>query len=595
MGITLDFTKLIPPPRPVDNCTVLDIGSGSFPREIEVRLPGADGSRLTVIWYGDIALAVNDVVRIWIDPAKEVAWIAGFGGATSDATVDKARVSKLVSPDLATDPVLSADNSGDVTAVGSILMSDGEEIDSDGALIIDAAGETVINAAGGFIVNNDGIDADTRIAGNGNANMVFVDAGNDRVGIGTNAPDRVLHVEQSWSSADGIKIENTRAVDDVAPASLLFDRTAIGGGTPAQTAEVGVDHTARDFFVAVNAEDRLNIYAGDEFVINEAGADRDFRVESDGNANIIFVDAGNDRVGFGGGSPAAAFHYFFSTAGVPDVIYEDTTASTGDAIVEFRADDARIFDARNLANTLQQRFQMTAGGDMAFQNRVSAGYIRFYTDGGAGTTERLRIEGGGDVGIGTANPGQILDVNQGSGNMIADDYDTHSLSEYKDEIGPPPRGLTEILKRVPLYQFRKTPFVSTAELINAAEKAFDVPFTQIGQKNEGRRDQREWLDWLENAGEETIVPETDLTAGKVLDWINRHRIQLREERRKLPRWQRRHLGLVADDEATLREIPDVIARNRRGEIVGISLGDYVGLLHGVIRELIERVEKMEAR
>ena len=35
-------------------------------------------------------------------------------------------------------------------------------------------------------------------------------------------------------------------------------------------------------------------------VFNEASADVDFRVESNGNANMLFVDGGNDRVGIGG-------------------------------------------------------------------------------------------------------------------------------------------------------------------------------------------------------------------------------------------------------------------------------------------------------
>ena len=35
-------------------------------------------------------------------------------------------------------------------------------------------------------------------------------------------------------------------------------------------------------------------------VFNEAGADLDFRVESDGNANMLFVDGGNDRVHING-------------------------------------------------------------------------------------------------------------------------------------------------------------------------------------------------------------------------------------------------------------------------------------------------------
>jgi len=38
-------------------------------------------------------------------------------------------------------------------------------------------------------------------------------------------------------------------------------------------------------------------------VINEDSADKDFRVESNGNANMLFVDGGNDKVGIGTGSP----------------------------------------------------------------------------------------------------------------------------------------------------------------------------------------------------------------------------------------------------------------------------------------------------
>jgi prepilin-type processing-associated H-X9-DG protein len=41
-----------------------------------------------------------------------------------------------------------------------------------------------------------------------------------------------------------------------------------------------------------------------EIVFNEDSIDRDFRVESNGNANMLFVDGGNDRVGIGGtGNP----------------------------------------------------------------------------------------------------------------------------------------------------------------------------------------------------------------------------------------------------------------------------------------------------
>ena len=38
-------------------------------------------------------------------------------------------------------------------------------------------------------------------------------------------------------------------------------------------------------------------------VFNEDSQDIDFRVESNGNANMLFVDGGNDRVGVGTASP----------------------------------------------------------------------------------------------------------------------------------------------------------------------------------------------------------------------------------------------------------------------------------------------------
>ena len=43
---------------------------------------------------------------------------------------------------------------------------------------------------------------------------------------------------------------------------------------------------------------------GKAVTINESSADLDFRVESNGNANMFFVDAGNDRIGIGTASPS---------------------------------------------------------------------------------------------------------------------------------------------------------------------------------------------------------------------------------------------------------------------------------------------------
>lgn len=45
------------------------------------------------------------------------------------------------------------------------------------------------------VINENGEDIDTRIEGDTDTDLVFVDAGTDRVGIGTNAPQSELHVD----------------------------------------------------------------------------------------------------------------------------------------------------------------------------------------------------------------------------------------------------------------------------------------------------------------------------------------------------------------------------------------------------------------
>jgi len=57
------------------------------------------------------------------------------------------------------------------------------------------------------IFNEDGADVDFRIEGDTDANLFFVDAGNNRVGIGTNNPTHLLHIESAPSPA--IKILDT--------------------------------------------------------------------------------------------------------------------------------------------------------------------------------------------------------------------------------------------------------------------------------------------------------------------------------------------------------------------------------------------------
>ncbi len=83
------------------------------------------------------------------------------------------------------------------------------------------------------VVFNDGSnDVDFRVESNGNTHMLFVDGGNDRVGIGTSAPEEILHIaaaSETVNSRDGVMLESTSALAADTGLPLVFSAD-IGGG-----------------------------------------------------------------------------------------------------------------------------------------------------------------------------------------------------------------------------------------------------------------------------------------------------------------------------------------------------------------------------
>ena len=172
------------------------------------------------------------------------------------------------------------------------------------------------------VVNNDSYNRDFRVESDSNANMLFVDAGNNSVGIGTNSPagdvqiitetaGTVFNVNHntggSYPKASGIGLgatstsltvsSNGGTVSFAGGAGIYAENTAASGnptnlvfwtnlaGTPSESARI--DKSAFSTFQG-------------SAIFNEAGMDQDFRVESDTNANAFFVDASQDNVGIGG-------------------------------------------------------------------------------------------------------------------------------------------------------------------------------------------------------------------------------------------------------------------------------------------------------
>ena len=72
----------------------------------------------------------------------------------------------------------------------------------------------------------------------------------------------------------------------------------------------GIFSSAADRFnVATGGVERMEL-GSTLTVFNEDGADTDFRIESDNNENMFKVDAGNNKVAIGLGSPRNVLNYF---------------------------------------------------------------------------------------------------------------------------------------------------------------------------------------------------------------------------------------------------------------------------------------------
>ena len=118
---------------------------------------------------------------------------------------------------------------------------------------------------------------------------------------------------------------------------------------------------------------------------NEGGEDIDFRVESDGNANMLFVDGGNNRVGIGTSSPAR------------DMVLVTEGATNGFRIES--ADESLHFFAANGSSGTAVDDAIYLGYSQGTQKtQINANGVSFLN--------------GGNVGIGTDSPSSKIHTQQ---------------------------------------------------------------------------------------------------------------------------------------------------------------------------------------
>ena len=253
----------------------------------------------------------------------------GIGTDTPATKLEVSGDTTISSVDLGQTRTLSIEGARNATGTDYARI-DLKNYDSHGPSSYVGARIAAVNEATG--VDDGSLVLSTADAGTLAERMRITDTGT--VGIGTNSPSATFHVKNSSTGYNAIfesDDDGASAAPDVAlyrngltPADgddlghLIWRGTTDDGDSTvtrgnyadifceAQVVATGSDSGKMHLRTkkAGTMNKRISI-AATETVFNEDSVDVDFRVESDDNANMLFVDGANDEVGIGTNSPVA--------------------------------------------------------------------------------------------------------------------------------------------------------------------------------------------------------------------------------------------------------------------------------------------------
>ena len=292
---------------------------------------------------------------------------------------------------------MTIDNSQNATFAGDILIAENIKHTGDTDTRIRMLNDNVIIYAGNenqldignviTVFNEDGGDNDLRIESENNANMFYVDASTDRIGIGTASPESVLNLKTTKTVALssmahfltlGLTIDDSTAYNTEGGGGGIAFRTG-RNSSGTQTIYAAIDGakegTANDGYTGA-----LRFYTNN----NSTGVPTEhMRITSGG------------KVGIGTTSPGD-----YSTSADNLVVYD--SAHAGITIVSANNKSGNLFFSDGTSGSEQYRgyLQYDHGNTLT----------DFLLIGTAGT-EAIRIDASQNVAIGNGkSPGALLDI-----------------------------------------------------------------------------------------------------------------------------------------------------------------------------------------
>jgi hypothetical protein len=347
----------------------------------------------------------------------------------------------------------------DTLTAGTLTVGSGSVTDSSGAISFGDENLTttgIVTAAGTSVFTNLDISGDIDVDGTTNLDVVDIDGAVDMASTlqvdsaatfsstvntnndvviaksstgvpsltlsgfaGINSPYSIINFYNADASQQGpnnaAQIKALVINTDGSGGSLAF-HTSTGTGTE------GADATKK---VTIGGGGAFTTFpsVGQPAAFNEDGVDADFRVESDGNANMLFVDGGANTVGIGTGSPIAPLQITTAITGTP----ASTVAAGTNAGIYLEDDDSPtdyffVSKIHNPGNNLAVggiKFAVSPDGTNYNWSGIQAltvssgncGTLAFYTSAdntsANSSTERMRIDVSGNLLVGATSTAAV--------------------------------------------------------------------------------------------------------------------------------------------------------------------------------------------